>query len=432
MKKYTLLIIILLTAAAGVFGLDFGGNLEDSTYFYHASSSDFYHADTVSLWLRTGVWKDTTLFAQGSYTYSTDQAYAFDIDSLKFENKSLSFINYIFGRFHTSDFSGYVFNGRLDGASGALNFPWGKVSAQAGYTGLLFNASAIEMTLADQQDAAGVFDLEAPRLVGGVEAAFPDIFLMQDITAGLWLQFDLRPESEVTSAGEVIPQTTGGKLNTQYFGVKINGSPVLNMYYDAFAYLGTGQTLSWINSAYEYKPLVSFLGSAGARYYMPDLLSSVADVRILYSSGDKDSTASFLEGNTDGNGTTFTPVTAKSSALVFTPKAGNLVFIKAGYSLKPFNRMSIGVLNRIQVNISGVTFFRPTTGQISESGIDPASTELYLGSEVDGTVNFRPYSDLGLSLSGGVFIPNNKSGGAFLESQRSTEFLLRLGLSFSF
>ena len=432
MKKYTLLTILILITTAGVFGLDFGGNLEDSTLYYHASDSDIYHADTVSFWLRTGVWKDTALFAQGSYTYSTDQAYAFDIDLFKVENKSLSFLNYILGRFHTSDFSGYVFNGRLDGASGTLNFPWGQISAQAGYTGLMFNTSAIEMTLADQQDADGVFDLESPRLVGGVEAVLPDIFLMQDITAGLWLQFDLRPKSEVTSAGEVIPQTTGGKLSTQYFGVKVNGSPVLNLYYDAFAFLGTGQTLSWINSTYVYKPLISFLGSAGARYYLPELLSSVADVRILYSSGDKDSASSFLEGNTDGNGTTFTPVTAKSSALVFNPKAGNLVFIKAGYSLKPFSSMPGDMLNRIQVNLTGVTFFRPTTGQISESGINPASSELYLGSEIDGTVNFRPYSDLGLSLSGGVFMPNNKSGGAFLESQRTTEFLIRLGLSFSF
>ena len=94
------------------------------------------------------------------------------------------------------------------------------------------------------------------------------------------------------------------------------------------------------------------------------------------------------------------------------------------YSIKPHDTL--------QTLLKAAAFFRSTTGQISEPGIDDASDSLYLGTEIDLVVNFRPFSDLGAALSGGFFIPNNGAGGAFLESDRSIEFLTRLEFSFSF
>lgn len=431
MKRLTVGIILLLTTVFA-FSLDFGGNLEDSTYYHYSGNSSWYHADTLSLWLTTALWADTNLFVQGSYTYTTDNPYAFNIDYFKIENKGFTFFNYAFGRFYTSDFSGYIYSGKLDGVSATLNYPWGVISVRSGYTGLQFNTAALQMTIADQNDKSGVFDLEAHRVVNGMEVVLPDLFLNQSVKAGIWIQFDMRPDSQVTAEGASTPSSIGGKLDSQYFGGSVGGALLSNLYYDTFAWFGTGRTLSYIDGTYTYKPIYSFLGSAGVRYYLPGMLASKADLRFLVSSGDSDYTSSFLEGNTKENGTTFTPITDKTTALVFNPVTGNLLFTRLGYSLKPFVKMKSEMMQNIQVELKNVTFFRSTTGQISESGIDPASTSLYLGTEFDGAVNFRPYSDLGLSLSGGVFIPNNGTGGTFLKSQRKMEVLASLGLSFRF
>ena len=434
--KRILLVFALVSLAVSGYSLDWGGNLEDSTYYHYSDStsagSKFFHADTLGFWLRTGLWKDTELFAQGSYTYTTENPYFFDIDSLRIENRTSSFLQYTLGRFTLSDFSGYIFSHKLDGGFVSLNFPWGVVKAEAGYTGLLFHrSSSIKMSLADQADTDGLFDLASPRLVGGGGVLLPDLYLLQDVNIEGWVQFDLRPENELTKENDPTPliinsSIRGGKLDSQYFGVKVSGSVIPSLYQNSFVYLGTGRTLSYIGGKYTYKPILSFLGSVGLRYYMESFLHSRIGFQFLYSSGDSDYSSSFLEGNTEGNGTNFIPISRKSLALVFSPQLGNIFFTSLSYSVKP------DVLKNFQFELKDVNYFRSTAGQISESGIDPSSSSLYLGTEVDGTVNYRPFSDLGLSLSSGVFIPNNGSGGAFLASQRKVEVLARLGLSFSF
>lgn len=111
---------------------------------------------------------------------------------------------------------------------------------------------------------------------------------------------------------------------------------------------------------------------------------------------------------------------------------GNIIFSRLSYSIKPLSDLENSVLSNIQMELTDLTYFRSTAGAISESGINGTSDSLYLGTEIDGTVNFRPYSDLGISISSGVFIPNNGTDGAFVESLRGIEFLARAGISFSF
>ncbi|MCD6396834.1 MAG: hypothetical protein J7L71_04800 [Spirochaetaceae bacterium] len=421
--KNKALIIILSLLTTFSFGLDFGGNLEDSTIYYNSDSSEFYHADTLALWLTTGLWTDTNLYVQGSYTYTSDDPYFFDIDYLKIENKSVLPLNYTIGRFSTSDSSKYIFSHKMDGVSLVYNLPSVVISAKAGYTGLLFNSSSnIEMTLADQTGTSysGIDQTFAsPRIVGGLQAFFPELYLKQDFKADLWMQMDMRPDSDLTA---------GGKLDTQYFGVTLSGPIVPALYYDSFAYLGTGKSNSGIAESYS---VLSFLGSAGLRYYMENFLFSRISFRFLYSSGDSDSKSSFLEGNASGNSNNFTPISGKTLSLIFSPTLGNIFLTQLSYSLKPFSNSKNKTLGNIQFELTNINFFRSTTGLISESGINSASNALYLGTEIDGTVNYRPFSDLGVSLSTGVFIPNNGSDGAF-NNTKKVEYLGRLGISFSF
>jgi len=422
-SKSILFFSIIMFMTVSLFALDFGGNLEDSTILYNSDSSSFYHADTLSLWLNAKLWKDTDLHVKGSYTYTSEEPYFFDLDYLRVENKSSSFINYTFGRFFTSDFSGYIFSHKIDGGAITFNLPTYIITAKAGYTGLLFDQiSNIEMTIADQTGITyGDFpqSFAAPRFTGGLQAFFPELFQDQDLKAEAWAQIDLRNESDLTS---------GGKLDTQYIGVSLSGSLLPSLYYNSFVYLESGQSHSGIGTDYT---VLSFLGSAGLRYYMEDFLYSRIAFKFLYSSGDSDYLASFTEGNTDGDSTIFIPISGKSLALVFSPQLGNIFFTSLSYSLKPFSDMDNPAFKNIQFELTNINFFRSTTGQISENGINTASNSLYLGTEIDGTINFRPYSDLGVSLSGGAFIPNNGSKGAF-NSSKNVESLARLGVSFSF
>jgi len=404
------------------FSLDFGGNLDMSAMYYQDSDGTFYNSDTLYFWASSDLPAGLKIYALGNIGFNTEDYMVFDLNYLKVENREPSVLNYTVGRFGISDFSGYVVHQRIDGVSVVLNYPGFTASVKAGYTGLLFNrASGIEMTLTDQADGTDLLDLESPRIVAGAEGEFPELAGGFDVRTDVWVQFDLRDDSDLVSGG--------GTLDTQYFGVSLSGPVSPGLYVDGFAYLGTGSE-SFPAGSPDYS-ILSFMGSVGARYYMEQFFYSRISARFLYFSGDSDYTGSFLEGNSSGDGTVFTPVSSKSLALVFSPDPGNIMLGKLGYSIKPFGGSGSMMLKNMQAELTGTVFFRSTTGLISESGIDPVSDSLYLGTEIDGTVNFRPFSDLGMFVTGGVFVPGTGSSGAFLESQ-DVEFLLSAGLSFSF
>ncbi len=423
MKKTVILLLILFVTAASLYSFDFGGNLDDSTIDYYSSGNSIFHSDTLSGWFSADITDSFSFYVLGNIAYTTDNQFLFDLDMFKVEAKGSSRLGYTIGRFNISDFSGYVVNQKIDGAMIVLNYPGFIVKTEAGYTGLLFNrSSGIEMTLSDQADKSGLLDLESSRIIAGAEAVFPELLDKYDIKAGLWTQFDLRSDGNLVSGG--------GKLNTQYLGVSIGGPILSNLYFDSFAYLGTGK-MDYAVDTRDYTVL-SFLGSAGLRYYIEDFHFSKLTFRFLYSSGDSDYKGSFLEGNTADNSSMFTAVSSKPSGLVFSPSMGNIMFSRLSYSIKPLSDLENSVLSNIQMELTDLTYFRSTAGAISESGINGSSDSLYLGTEIDGTVNFRPYSDLGVSVSTGVFIPNNGTDGAFTESLRGIEFLARAGISFSF
>jgi hypothetical protein len=93
----------------------------------------------------------------------------------------------------------------------------------------------------------------------------------------------------------------------------------------------------------------------------------------------------------------------------------------------------IRTVDKFQTSIDGLVFFRNTAGSISTGNTNPDSSDGYLGSEVDLTLSFRPFSDLGISLASGLFFPNDDGKkSALLESEESVEIAVRLDVSFSF
>jgi hypothetical protein len=387
---------------------------------------------------RLGVWTDMrfspqlSLTAQGSYAFELTLPYLFDVDVLKLDWKILPSLQASLGRFVFSDFTGHVLNHKLDGMQVSLNVPFMVLSAGAGFSGLdLKPYSLILMSRSDvndQSDSSVV--LAAPRLIEKLEVLFPNILPRQDLTVSGILQQDFRSSGSLIPAGEqqqFVPGLSGGRLTSEYVGLGISGGIVSTLYYDAFFYYSLGSTLSYVadsasltGSSYQYEPIQAFLGGIGLRYFDEALLSSRAELRAVISSGDADN-STYLEGNTAGASTIFVPISQETLGVAFQPQWGNLVQISADYSFKP--------ATTLQLMVKGQAYLRPTTGAISALGIDPASNALYLGTEVDGIANFRPFSDLGTAFTLGVFLP---SGSAFTGQASLPVLAGQLEVSLSF
>jgi hypothetical protein len=281
------------------------------------------------------------------------------------------------------------------------------------------------LSQADVSDDADEDDfLAPPRLLGIIAFSLPDFIAGQTVDVSVVGQGDLRDEDDLPEGQ--------GTLHTVYVGGGVSGPVVSTLFYDLYGYFGGGRTLSDLGGFYSYKPIQSYLVGATLQYFMPQAAQSVVSLGYLYSSGDKDH-GSFFEGNTEGASKAFVGLTPPSFGAVFSPRLGNLMVTDLGYSVKPFSGSGSRSLEEFQTELSVLGFFRPTTGVISEPGINPSSDDLYLGTEVDLALNFRPFSDLGFSLVNGVFFPNTgSSDSAFLEDAVSSEYNVTLRATFSF
>ena len=434
-------------AAAPLGGMDFdwGGFLYNDTELavsQVASSPAWSIAqkDQLALWLDARFSPTFALSAQGSYTFTLDRPYLFDLESLKADWRPMEVLRFEAGRMGMSDFTGLVLGHTLDGLRLTLDLPFAKITGGAGFSGLLLKpVSSIIMSRtdsADLTDNAAYF--AAPRLVEELDGLFPQLFLYQDLRVSVVLQQDLRPDASVIAEGEeqeTVAGLSGGKLSTQYFGFGLSGRIVPSLYYDAFCYLGTGRTLSYVvdsssgtGFSYQYRPILACLGGLGVRYFMEQARYSIVEVRGVIGSGDADSSR-YLEGNTDERSGLFVPVSQADDWIAFSPQLGNLLALEASYSLKPFTGSKVATLDRLQTMARIGTFLRPTTGAISDSSLESASTAHYLGTEVELIARYRPFSDFGLALSFGAFFPNPA---AFTATADEPTLAGRLEFSFSF
>ena len=468
---FTFFIMLPAVIFAGSIGMDFGGNLNNissaSDNFIQGSSSQtaVSQADKLSLWFTSYLGQNYTFTSSGSYSffYSYDNGageiipYLFDIDLFNLYGKfpavpekgqagpggqKPSLFSFRLGRFNTADFSQYVLNHKIDGFKLVFGYPNAVLSMSLGYTGFLAKPnSSILLSKADYTDSNNSKVIFAsPRAIGIANLTLLNIF-RQELSFSLIFQQDLRkaligselgasmyPASVIEEGEESLDTSAGGLIDTQYIGLGAKGMVIPSLYYRAFSYLGTGRTLSYIDNAYTYEPILSFLGGARVRYFISSFLNSYAELNFLYASGDS-TDSSFAEGNIDKQENAFLPISSYSTGLVFSPKLENIFLVKTEYSALP--------LKDIQTVVGMYSFFRSTKGPISEAGINTNSTSLYLGTEIDGTVNYKPFSDLGLAFSTGVFIPNSSAPdistpSAFSSTERGIEVKGKLEFSLAF
>ncbi len=326
------------------------------------------------------------------------------------------------GRLFFSDPSGLVLASPADGLSFTFKYPGFAASIRSAYTGLLFlkdTDAPISMSLADAARLSAGTDLfGSPRFLVQADLDIPALF-DQRFTFSFLSQNDLNPSDQLLTDSSVgFTPNMGGRLNTQYFELKAEGNISTVSYWAFFAY-GSGTTLSWFSDHYAYAPIASFLTGAQANIPMAaiPLEGATLGFQLLVASGDKNATSA-VEGNTSSVFTRFTPISPLTTAnttlaTVFLPQLGNLIVGGASLSASP----TIGPVT-FDGSFKLSTFFRPTSGPVSIAGIDPNSTSSYLGSEADLSVAYGILSDVGLSLSLGIFLP----GTAFDSSDSGPQY----------
>jgi hypothetical protein len=440
-------------ALAGLaFAQDFGIDLDGAAAFDANSKQTYSARHKAALWVKLPIGSAFRFDAKGNITWNgsaTDLAlpmdaylngmlgaylppkasFKWDFDLVKFgfalvkPQEDLPSMGFTFGRYPFADLTRYVWSGKADGAGFSFNYGATALSIGGAYTGLLFkDSTTIALTPADI--AANKLDsatapFTSPRALFQVELAFPNVF-NHSLAFGAFAQEDMGSDASFISEGTTVYNPDkGGYLDTQYLEAKASGPIVDSLFYELSGAFGTGRTLRWLadsasDSGYSYKyvPIYSGLGSLSLSWYSNILPGSMLSFRALYASGDA--------GTDQTVSNAFVPVSSTSLGLVFSPQLSNLACGDLTLSAQPFEG------TRIQTVLKALTFFRPTLGAISESGIKAGSTAYYLGSEVDFFLIYRILSDVGISFTLGAFVPGIDPAGAFDKSYASS-----LGFNYS-
>jgi len=425
MKSLVLILAGLALIAGSAFALqgDFGLTLDTSTVpssgvVDSTSESQYRAAIWGELFQATDKGGSLDLTAQGSYRYTAERPYIVDLDLLRFTGLFSAAmgegtaVELKAGRFNFSDATKLILDQTLDGVQVSLLFSGFQVRLAGGYSGFLLNPSSnvrisaddwLEVT--DNSVFFGPTRLMAQALIGS------DGFALQALA-----QFDMRGDT----GGEII--------NTQYLGIA--GTPRLG----ANFYLDYNLTASYGQSTVGNKTtnLISALSGLGVRFYAEKLAASRAHARVMYATGFTP-VVLLLE---DFSVEDFRPISQPTIGLAFSPRLANLLYLDVGYSFRPFFSNPSSILSKIQPLVGARIFLRDpvpllvtgTPADILVNDLNPSSTALYLGTEIEAGVLARIFSDLGLSVRGGVFLPNS----AAFTSNRGIGFVLKIEVSAAF
>jgi hypothetical protein len=418
--KWMALVFVGLTLVAGrafAFDADFGATLDTSTFL----SSGVVDSGDASQY-KAAIWGELfqsldrggslDLTAQGSYRYTAERPYIFDLDLLRFTGLFSAAlgdgtaIELKAGRFNFRDTTGLILDQTLDGAQVTFLFSGFQIKLAGAYSGFLLNPSSnVRISADDLQDVNDNSVFFGPKRVIAQAMIGSEGFGLEGLA-----QFDLRG----SGAGELI--------NTQYLG--ISGVPRLSPNF----YLDYNLTGSYGQSTLGSKTvnIISALGGFGLRFYAEELAASRAHAKVTYASGFTPVVLLLNNFSVDN----FRPITPPTIGLVVSPQLANILFADVGFSFRPFFGNSSSLLSNIEPLVNARFFFRDPVPQLvsgapangGAADLNPGSTALYLGTEIEAGIRARLFSDLGVSVRGGAFVPS--SGG-------STSFVLKIEASAS-
>lgn len=419
-KRYLplLLLMVFVGGTTAAFESTWGTTLDGSgslSWSEALDDNDPEFAFTAALWSRNliplGLDRSIDLSAQGSYTWTDDRPYLFDLDLLRAAGRfpgllgPTSVVRATAGRFSFRDTTGHVLSHTADGLQARINYPGVRTRVAAGYTGLLLNpVSDIRMTPIDLTESGDDDEFFGPRRAFGLaEVSFPELIGRHTVTVASVGQFDLRDADD--DAGE-------STYNSGYFTLALAGPLPGGIYYDLNGTLSLGT----IDQDGDTTDTTAILASARLRYFREQWLSSRFSLGALYASGSGDSLGLDLDR--------FVALSRSTAGTVYTQPLENLIRGELSYSLRPIPRVQTGLTWRSY-------FTADPDDNLATFDVDPDSSGRWIGNEVTLNVGARILSDLGLAVTGGAFFPRTDGNGVFL-SDRDPEYLVRVEVSSGF
>jgi hypothetical protein len=377
-KPLLLCFILVFFTAGGLFSLDYGGVVSQSLTLENSgvdkNDADLGYGLKLSPWVSLTLPENLLLYLSASFTGQYEQEKwtpLFEVDRFELAWRPRPGVFAEAGRFAYTDPVGIVAAGLFDGAALSLGLGENRLSLGAYYTGLLYKKTAnITMTGRDAVDYAEADHYWAPpRFFASAFYTVPGLVSWRDtLTAGLILQFDLRNEERT-------------RLHTQYAVVQYLWAPLDILAFNLGGVFGLAQE-EGADPAYNYA--VSLRGD----WSPPTKMNDHVSLRFRYASG--------LGDNNDAQGA-FTPITNISQSGVFSANFSGLMALSGIFTLRPLEELSVVEETNFLMRTDLATF--------TAEGLDPGSKSHLLGLEMCLSLVWTPFSDLGLTAGGGVFLP---------------------------
>ncbi len=425
---FTTVIVMMLLAPSCIFAISMeaGGTFYNSTGFVSDGIEDTDLEQLNTLTLRFDAYTESetgangTFTAQGRYEYTDERSFLLDAEILRLKGAfpgamgETSIIEASAGRFFFSDPAGMILTHTADGASFELMYPKVRLMAAGGYTGLIINPSSdIRMTRIDLSET----DLEMEdnfygpkRAFGQFGLTFPELWWLNSLSLFTLAQFDLRDEDE------------GTVMNTQYLGVQTERSYGRNLYQDLFLILQAGQLKT---PDLEDRVGYGLLLGLRLRYLKENFFGSRFEFRAL--GAPPDISTDDLSDKIPFGVLGFVPMNQPDLGEAVSPSLSGLGLFDLNYSFRPFYNSKSETAAGIQPGLGAKGYFRTYSVKVDWIDTDPDSDSLYLGTEINASLVWRIFSDLGIDINGAYFIPSST-----ISEDMDTIWALNFNLSVSF
>lgn len=412
MKKKLLLFYIIFILSIGYsLNFDYGASVDSFVGANISDPSYVFGFEKVSIYSSVQVSNSLSFAIDGFYKFSynssssEDNSNTFDfstlIATLPIGRSSLQV-----GRSIIRDYSGDILSHTLDGVSISVPLGFATLIGNIGYLGLV-NRNEVTFIKTAQDDDGISRIIEGVDLVKEMEtlALWASVYSQQDTNS-------MDNNLSIYGGGGV----SGSVGSDIYYSVRGNYQAGLFPYQDSVtdklkgAGLSAGMgavTLNWyINSDSELIRSLSPYLTVDFGISSGD--SNLGEGAVLGASQSKEVS--------DGI-TLYSPMVSGGPGVIYSTNNQNLTYFKVLASASP--------IKNLQTQLGTTVFFRTVKGAMSDTDVANDADGSYLGSEVSLTANYRPYSDLGVSVSGGVFFPD----GTVLDKSASGMITVYLSLS---
>lgn len=370
-------VILLLPSVLGA--MDFGVLLDQYAAFgsYGEDSSFFEYRAGLVPRVTHYFSEKTSIFAAASITFGYNGGFYLVPELLRTEFSYYSGpLGIKAGRFHYSDPLGIIADSLFDGAQVSYGFNIGRISAGVWYTGFLYKKNARIMMTGKEETSYGA-DLDygnffetyfAPkRLLAAIDWENLSLFDFLQLKASVIAQFDFSGESD--------------KYHSEYLVVSAS-VPVKSFVFNAGGSFEAVQFTGTADNNY-----FAFAGELGVTWTLPIKMHSRLSLKGHYASG-----------NISNDFGAFMPLTTTYSGDLIQAKTTGIMYLDMNFSMRISNELGASL---------NVGYYRRTDVKSKTVSINNNET-LDLGIEIFARGVWSPFSDLNVSLGGGLFLPSWK------------------------